>query len=103
VSISGIGGPSASVASSGAGASSLTAAPAKAKSAADDFMSFVNMTPAQRIRAAILGNMGLTEDAVKAMSAKDREAVEAKIKDLIKQQFQSQVEKKTGMFADLKV
>jgi hypothetical protein len=29
--------------------------------------------------------------------------VEAKIKDLIKQQFQSQVEKKTGMFADLKV
>ncbi|MDB5430106.1 MAG: hypothetical protein JWP35_1222 [Caulobacter sp.] len=83
--------------------SSLTAAPAKPKSAEDDFMAMVNMTPAQRIRAAILGGMGLTEEQVKAMDTKERDAIEAKIKAIIKQQFQTQVEKKTGMFADVKV
>jgi hypothetical protein len=43
----------------------LSAAPAK--SAKDEFMDYAKLTPAQKMRAAMLARMGLTEDQIKAM------------------------------------
>ena len=82
-------------------ASGLTAPP-KADTAVADFMAYAKMTPAQKMRAAILGSMGLTEDSLKAMDPKDRSKVEEKIKALIQQKVEQSVEKKTGVAIDLK-
>jgi hypothetical protein len=68
-----------------------------------DFLAYANMTPAQKMRAAILGSMGLTEDKVAQMDPKDRAKVEDKIKELIKEKVQEATEKKTGVAIDLKV
>ena len=82
-------------------ATGLTAPP-KVDTAVADFMAYANMTPAQKMRASILGSMGLTEDSLKAMDPKEREKIEAKIKDLIQQKVEQSVEKKTGVVIDLK-
>jgi hypothetical protein len=60
------------------------------------------MTPAQKMRAAILGSMGLTEEQLKAMDPKERQKVEEKIKEIIKQKVEQAVEKKTGAIVDIK-
>jgi hypothetical protein len=61
------------------------------------------MTPADEMRAWILGSMGLTEDNLKAMDPKDHEKVEAKIEEMIRQNVQHSTEKKTGVAIDLKI
>jgi hypothetical protein len=71
--------------------------------AVQDFMAYAKMTPAEKMRASILGSMGFTEDNLKAMDPKDREKVEAKIEEMIRQKVQQSTEKKTGMPIDLKV
>jgi hypothetical protein len=80
----------------------VTAAPKKADTAVEDFMAFARMTPAQKMRAAILGSMGLTEDGLKAMEPKERAKIEEKIKQLIQQKVEQSVEKKTGVAIDIK-
>jgi ABC-type lipoprotein release transport system permease subunit len=82
----------------------MGATPAKSTGdkAVDDFMAFANMTPAEKMRAVILGNMGLTEAQLRAMDPKERAKIEAKIKKLIEQQIEQSVEKKTGVIIDIK-
>jgi hypothetical protein len=80
---------------------SLPAAPAD--KARDDFLKWVHMSPAEQMRAEILGSMGLDEDKLKAMAPKEREKVEAKIKDLIHQKVERDMEKKKGVVVDVKV
>ena len=80
----------------------MTPAKTKADTAVDDFMTFANMTPAQKMRAVILGNMNLTEDQLRAMDPKERAKIEEKIKKLIQQQVEQSVEKKTGVVVDIK-
>jgi hypothetical protein len=77
--------------------------PAKADTAVQDFLAYQHMTPAEKMRAAILGSMGLTEDALKGMDPKERQKIEDKIKALIRQQVEQSVEKKTGVAVDMKV
>jgi hypothetical protein len=86
-----------------AAGSAASALVGKADDAVADFMSWAKMTPAQQMRAKILGSMGLKESDLAAMDAKDRAAVEAKIAAQIKQQVQQGVEKKTGVAVDIKV
>jgi hypothetical protein len=57
---------------------------------------FVKMTPAQRIRAALLEKLGLTEDELGAMPPDERAAVEAKMRELIQQQMQEAQAKQGG-------
>ncbi|WP_372781068.1 hypothetical protein [Phenylobacterium sp.] len=73
------------------------------ETAVDDFRAYAQMTPAEKMRAAILGSLDLTEDKLKAMDPKEREKVEAKIKELIKEKVQEATEKKTGVAIDIKV
>jgi hypothetical protein len=81
----------------------LSPAKTKADTTVADFLAFQHMTPAEKMRAMILGSMGLTEDQLKAMDPKERAKVEEKIKALIRQQVEQSVEKKTGLAVDLKV
>ncbi len=68
----------------------------------DDFESWANMTPAQRMRANILASMGLTEDDLKAMTPQQRKAVEDTIEQRIKEEAEHQAQKgKTGLMADV--
>lgn len=81
---------------SGAG---LTAGPEK--SAKDEFMDYAKLTPAQKMRAAMLSKLGVTEEQLKAMSPEDRKKIEDKIKDLIKQQVENDPKMKKGSLLDV--
>jgi hypothetical protein len=80
----------------------MTTVKPKADTAVEDFRAYANMTPAEKMRAAILGSMGLTEDSLKSMDPKERAKVEDEIKKLIQQKVEQSVEKKTGVVIDLK-
>jgi hypothetical protein len=81
----------------------VTPAKTGGDTAVQDFRAYARMTPAEKMRASILGSMGLTEGDLKAMDPKEREKVEAKIKEAIRQKVQESTEKKTGVAIDLKV
>jgi hypothetical protein len=76
-------------------------APSAARHAFDEY---ARKTPAEKMRDAILGTMGLTEEQLKAMNPKEREAIEAKVRELMKQKIQEALEKKdkTGVLVDVK-
>jgi hypothetical protein len=52
------------------------------------FLQYANMTPAQRLHAEMLAQIGLTEDQFKAMSPAAHQKVEDKIRELVKKQAQ---------------
>jgi Fe-S cluster biosynthesis and repair protein YggX len=85
------------------GATAVTPAKTKADTAVDDFMAYAHMTPAQKMRAMILGSMNVTEDKLAQMDPKERAKIEQKIKDIIKEKVEESIEKKTGVAVDLKV
>ena len=80
--------------------------PAPDSSAKEDveseFLAYARMSPAERMRDNILKSMGLTEDDVNAMSPADRQKLEDKIKELIKQQMEAAAKKK-GQLLDVAV
>ena len=59
------------------------------------------MTPAQRIFAQMLNNLGITEDQFNAMPAAEKQKVEQKVQQMIKQQLQNSGDKQTGMITDI--
>ncbi len=72
-----------------------------AGSAKDDFLKYAQMSPAERLRAQILGEMGLKEEDLNSMDSKTRQAVEDKIKDQIKQAAEKSAPGKTGLLVDV--
>jgi hypothetical protein len=87
------------VPSKSASASSLAAKPAE--TAAQKFMDYANMTPAQRLQAEMMSQLGITEDQFKAMSPADQAKVMDKIRELIKQQAQNTGDQRTGLLTDI--
>jgi hypothetical protein len=79
--------------------SSLAAKPAE--TAAQKFMDYANMTPAQRLQAEMMSQLGITEDQFKAMSPADQAKVMDKIRDMIKQQAQNTGDQRTGLLTDI--
>jgi hypothetical protein len=76
-----------------AGSAADPSAPAKAATLADDpavkeLNDYANMTPAQKLRAAILGKMNMTEADLAKMDPKERKKIEDKIAQTIKQQIE---------------
>jgi hypothetical protein len=57
-----------------------------AKSAREAFLDYAKLTPAQKMRAAILSKLNITEEELKAMPPKKRQRIEDQIKEMIKQQ-----------------
>jgi hypothetical protein len=70
--------------------------------AAQEFLAFAKMTPAEKIRYLYLQRHGLTEKDLKAMSPAKRQAIEAEIRDEIKDAMRRNTEKTTGQIADLR-
>jgi hypothetical protein len=67
------------------------------------FLAYANMTPAQRMQASMLSQLGLTEQQFQAMSPADQQKVEEKIQDMIKKQMDSTNDKRSGMITDISV
>ena len=80
---------------------SLTAKPAETTE--QKFLDYAKMTPAERMHAQMLAELGLTEDQFKAMSPADQQKVEDKIRDMIKKQVDNSPDKRTGMITDKSV
>lgn len=78
----------------------LAAAPVK--SAKDEFRDYAKLTPAQKMRAAMLGEMGLTEEQLKAMDPKARQQIEDQIKQRIKAEIENDPKLKPGFLVDVK-
>src|SRR5471032_2477788 len=91
--------PSIAPSNSSSTASSLAAKPAE--TAAQKFLDYANMTPAERLQAQMLNQLGITEDQFKAMSPADQQKVLDKIRELVKQQVQNSSDKRTGMITDI--
>jgi hypothetical protein len=89
---------SISPSTSGSAAAGLTAKP---ETAAQKFLEYANMTPAQRLQAEMLGQLGITEDQFKAMSPTEQQKVMDKVREMIKQQMQNSSGKRTGMITDI--
>jgi len=56
------------------------------KSAKDEFLDYAKLSPAQKMRAAMLSKLKVTEEELRAMPDKERQKIEDQIKELIKQQ-----------------
>jgi hypothetical protein len=81
----------------------LTAKPAETKSAEQTFLEWARMTPAERLHAQMLGQLGLTEDQFKAMDPAAQQKIEDKIREMIKQQAENNSDKRTGLITDKSV
>ena len=77
----------------------LSAAPTK--TGKDEFMDYAKLTPAQKMRAAMLAKLGVTEEQLKAMDPKERQKIEDQLKEQIKQQVQNDPNMKKGSLLDV--
>ena len=96
---------SMSISLSGASPTSLldtskAAKPAAAKSVEQTFLDYAKMTPAERMHAQMLAQLGLTEDQFKAMDPAAQQKIEDKIRDMIKQQAANGGDKRAGIITD---
>jgi hypothetical protein len=89
-----------SVTPSASGSAAASLAP-KPETAAQKFLEYANMTPAQRLQAEMLGQLGITEEQFKAMTPAEQQKVMDKVRDMIKQQIQNGSDKRTGMITDI--
>lgn len=60
-----------------------------AKTAAQTFLEYMDMTPGERMRATILGELGYTEEQLKALPPKEREKIEQEIRERIKEKIEN--------------
>jgi TPP-dependent pyruvate/acetoin dehydrogenase alpha subunit len=80
--------------------SALTARPAETKTAEQKFLEWAKMTPAERMHAQMLSQLGITEDQFKAMDPAAQQKVEDKIRDMIKKHAEDSNDKRTGLITD---
>ena len=71
-----------------------------AQTAAQKFLAYANTTPAERLHAQMLGQLGLTEDQFKALSPADQQKVEDKTREMIKKQLAGSSDTRTRMIID---
>jgi hypothetical protein len=94
-------GSSSSAAPAATSASSSTALDASpAKTAAQQFQQWANMTPAQRLHAEMLAKLGLTEDQFKALPPAQQQKINDQIAQMIKKQMGDTNDTRTGLIAD---
>lgn len=92
--------PSSLLASPVQKTSSLTAKPAEPKSAEEKFLEYAKMTPAERMHAAMLSQLGITEDQFKAMDSAAQQKIEEKIREMVRQQAENGGDKRAGLVTD---
>ena len=84
-------------------ASSLTAKPAETKTPEQKFLEYAKMTPAERMHAAMLSQLGITEDQFKAMDPAAQQKIEEKIREMVRQQAENGGDKRAGLVTDKSV
>ncbi|WP_374651387.1 hypothetical protein [Dongia sp.] len=67
------------------------------KDATETFLEFASKTPAEKMRAMILAEMGLTEEALQNLDAKTRAEIEEKIRIRIEAKIRQGIEEKSGV------
>jgi hypothetical protein len=67
------------------------------------FLDYMKMTPAQRMHAAMLSQLGISEDEYNAMDPAAQKEVEQKIQQMIQQQAEQSNDKRTGLITDVSV
>jgi hypothetical protein len=74
------------------------------KTSADSFRDHLKMTPAQKMRASLLGSQGVSETQLKTMSPQDRQAIEDKITKQVKEAATTHMQTQGvgGFFTDIK-
>ena len=77
-----------------------TLAAKPAQTTEEKFLEYAKMTPAERLHAQMLAELGLTEDQFKAMSPADQQKIEDKIRDMIKKHAEDSNDKRTGLITD---
>ena len=95
--------PSALPTSPTSKSSSLTAKTVEPKSAEEKFLEYAKMTPAERMHAAMLSQLGITEDQFKAMDSAAQQKIEEKIREMIRQQAVNGGDKRAGLVTDKSV
>ena len=84
--------------STASGSTALSASPAK--TAAQQFEQYANMTPAQRLHAEMLAQLGLTEDQFKALPPAQQQKITDQIAQMIKKQMGDTNDTRTGLITD---
>ena len=82
---------------------SLTAKPAEIKTPEEKFLEYAKMTPAERMHAAMLAQLGITEDQFKAMDSAAQQKIEEKIREMVRQQAENGGDKRAGLVTDKSV
>ena len=81
-------------------ASSTTPGANSANSAVQKFEQYANMTPAQRLHAEMLAQLGLTEDQFKALPPAQQQKINDRIAQMIKKQMGDTNDTRTGLITD---
>lgn len=65
-----------------------------AKTPAEEFLAFMEKTPAEHLRDAWLARQGITAEELEQMPSAEREAIEKRIAEDIKRELQEEAQKK---------
>lgn len=74
-----------------------------APSAKDKFLDYMKMTPAERMAASILEEMGISKEDLEAMPPEQRKAIEDTIRERIKEKMKAEGGDQKGQLADVTV
>jgi hypothetical protein len=74
----------------------LKHAETKQSDAAAELEKYLKMTPAQRMAAAIMKQLGITQEEFDAMTPEQQAGVTAKIAEIMKQQMEEKIAKEQG-------
>lgn len=85
--------------------SSASATSPTSSSTEDEFLKIARMSPEERVQAAILAKLGMTEEQFNKLDSKAKADVMSKIRDEMLKQMQAKGESanKTGALADIRV
>ena len=85
--------------------SSTPVAATSSSSAEAEFLKIARMTPEERVQAAILAKLGMSEEQFNKLDSKAKADVMSKIRDEMLRQMQAKGESqsKTGALADIRV
>jgi len=71
------------------------------RTAEEDFLDYARMSVAERIRAEVLEDEKLTEEKLAELDAKQREAIEERIREKVAEKITGETGKNVGGIADL--
>lgn len=100
ISFPGVGASAVATPATNASKTSLTAKPAESQTAEQKFLEWAKMTPAERMHAQMLSQLGITEEQFKQMDPASQQKIEEKVRDMIKKHAEDNSDNRTGLITD---